>query len=194
MASDNIRASDRDRDAVVTTLRDAYSEGRLTLDEFQERTSAAYAARTWGALRELTTDLPVQPPLGADLPPEAHPDAGQRAAGAQPVAGAQPPGPGQRPFPGPPPYPGAPPYPGPYPYPLAQPPHQRQPATEENPPPPQHRGRPLGPVIPVVAMWVLFALATRSAGGAVAFLIAVALLVTLSSAGRRPPRGPSGRR
>jgi hypothetical protein len=40
-------------------------------------------------------------------------------------------------------------------------------------------------------MWILFALATRSAGGAVAFLIAVVLLVTLASAGRRPPRGPS---
>jgi len=40
-------------------------------------------------------------------------------------------------------------------------------------------------------MWILFALATRSAGGAVAFLIAVALLVTLASIGRRPPRGPS---
>jgi len=43
-------------------------------------------------------------------------------------------------------------------------------------------------------MWVLFALATRSAGGAVAFIIAIALLVALASVGRRPPRGPSGRR
>jgi len=43
-------------------------------------------------------------------------------------------------------------------------------------------------------MWVLFALATRSAGGALAFIIAVALLVALSSVGRRPPRGPSGGR
>ncbi|HEY6791036.1 MAG TPA: DUF1707 domain-containing protein, partial [Trebonia sp.] len=43
MASNHIRASDHDRDAVVATLRDAFSEGRLTLDEFQERTTAAYA-------------------------------------------------------------------------------------------------------------------------------------------------------
>ncbi len=57
----------------------------------------------------------------------------------------------------------------------------------------QPRTRPFAPVIPVVGMWVLFALATRSAGGAVAFLIAVALLVTLASVGRRPPRGPSDR-
>jgi hypothetical protein len=40
-------------------------------------------------------------------------------------------------------------------------------------------------------MWILFALATRSAGGAVAFLIAVVLLVALTSIGRRPPRGPT---
>ena len=58
MASDHIRASDHDRDAVVATLRDAFSEGRLSLEEFQERTTATYAARTWGDLKELTTDLP----------------------------------------------------------------------------------------------------------------------------------------
>src|SRR6516162_8498292 len=63
-----IRASDRERDNVVDVLRDAYTEGRLTLEEFDERTSAAYASKTWGDLRELTADLPVQPVLGADLP------------------------------------------------------------------------------------------------------------------------------
>lgn len=64
----DIRASDRDRDAVVTTLRDAYAAGRLTLEEFDERTTAAYAGRTWGELRELTKDLPEKAVLGADLP------------------------------------------------------------------------------------------------------------------------------
>ena len=69
MASDQtIRASDRDRDAVVDALRDAYISGRLTLEEFHERTAAAYDGRTWGDLRELTKDLPVQPVLGADIP------------------------------------------------------------------------------------------------------------------------------
>jgi hypothetical protein len=62
-----ILASDKERESVVDVLRDAYTEGRLTLDEFEERTSAAYAARTWGDLRELTGDLPVEPVLGADL-------------------------------------------------------------------------------------------------------------------------------
>jgi hypothetical protein len=63
-----IRASDMDRESVVTILRDAYTEGRLTLDEFDERTSAAYAARTWGDLLDLTADLPVQPVLDTGKP------------------------------------------------------------------------------------------------------------------------------
>ena len=69
MATDDpIRASDVDRDVVVDALREAYTEGRLTQDEWDERMSAAYASRTWGQLRELTVDLPVQPVLGADVP------------------------------------------------------------------------------------------------------------------------------
>ena len=62
-----IRASDKERESVVDVLRDAYTEGRLTLEEFDERTSAAYASKTWADLRELTADLPVEPVLGADL-------------------------------------------------------------------------------------------------------------------------------
>lgn len=65
---DSIRASDVDREAVVTTLREAYTVGRLTLDEFDERMTAAYAGKTWGDLRALTADLPIQPVLGTDLP------------------------------------------------------------------------------------------------------------------------------
>ena len=69
MATDDlIRASDVDREAVVTTLREAYTAGRLTLDEFDERMAAAYAGRTWGDLRALTADLPLQPVLGTDIP------------------------------------------------------------------------------------------------------------------------------
>jgi hypothetical protein len=62
-----IRASDQERESVVDVLRDAYTDGRLTLDEFEERMSAAYAAKTWTDLRHLTGDLPVEPLLGADL-------------------------------------------------------------------------------------------------------------------------------
>jgi hypothetical protein len=69
-----IRASDGERESVVDVLRDAYTDGRLTLEEFEERTSAAYASKTWADLRELTADLPVEPVLGADLPQrQSHP-------------------------------------------------------------------------------------------------------------------------
>lgn len=69
MATDDpIRASDVDRETVVATLREAYTAGRLTLDEFDERMAAAYASKTWGDLRQLTIDLPAQPILGTDVP------------------------------------------------------------------------------------------------------------------------------
>jgi hypothetical protein len=68
-----MRASDDDRERTVTVLREAFGEGRLNLDEFDERTSAAYAARTWGELRGLTEDLPVQ--ASFELDPTRHLDA-----------------------------------------------------------------------------------------------------------------------
>jgi hypothetical protein len=55
----SIRASDADRERVVELLRQNNAEGRITSEEFDERMSAAYAAKTMGALAELTTDLPV---------------------------------------------------------------------------------------------------------------------------------------
>jgi hypothetical protein len=55
----SIRASDADRERVVEILRQHTAEGRITADEFEERMTAAYAAKTVGALAELTTDLPV---------------------------------------------------------------------------------------------------------------------------------------
>jgi hypothetical protein len=74
-----MRASDTDREAVVTVLRDAYTAGRLTLDEFDQRTSAAYAGKTWGELRGLTADLPEVPEMGADLPGRPAPRPAPRA-------------------------------------------------------------------------------------------------------------------
>lgn len=54
----NLRASDADREAVVTLLTQALGEGRITSDEFDGRVEAAYAAKTRGDLDVLTTDLP----------------------------------------------------------------------------------------------------------------------------------------
>jgi hypothetical protein len=59
----NVRASDADRERIVEQLRQHTSEGRLTMDEFEQRMSAAYEAKTYGDLSQLTRDLPVD--LGA---------------------------------------------------------------------------------------------------------------------------------
>jgi hypothetical protein len=55
------RASDAEREATVTHLREAAAEGRLTVEELTERLDAAYAASTRAELEPLTADLPVAP-------------------------------------------------------------------------------------------------------------------------------------
>jgi hypothetical protein len=64
MPDPQLRAADDDREAVAATLGRALSEGRLTVDEYEERLAKAYAARTYGDLAGLTADLP-----GATAPP-----------------------------------------------------------------------------------------------------------------------------
>jgi hypothetical protein len=54
------RASDAEREQVVTRLRDASAEGRLTLEELADRTALAYTARAHAELVPLTEDLPAQ--------------------------------------------------------------------------------------------------------------------------------------
>lgn len=54
-----LRASDADREHAVVLLREHAAQGRLTLEEFTERMSAAYLARTNDELAELARDLPV---------------------------------------------------------------------------------------------------------------------------------------
>jgi Domain of unknown function (DUF1707)/Cell wall-active antibiotics response 4TMS YvqF len=53
----DLRASDADRERVITLLNEAAGDGRLTLSEHSERAERAYAARTLGELAELTADL-----------------------------------------------------------------------------------------------------------------------------------------
>lgn len=53
-----LRASDADREAAVKQLQRGLSQGRLDVDEFDERVRAAYAARTLGELADLIRDLP----------------------------------------------------------------------------------------------------------------------------------------
>jgi hypothetical protein len=53
----DLRASDSDRDRVITLLSEAAADGRLTSEEHSERVERAQSARTLGELAVLTTDL-----------------------------------------------------------------------------------------------------------------------------------------
>lgn len=55
-----IRASDADRDKVAAGLREHLAQGRLTVDELQDRLDSVYTAKTIGDLQRLTADLPDQ--------------------------------------------------------------------------------------------------------------------------------------
>ncbi|MFC4531159.1 DUF1707 SHOCT-like domain-containing protein [Sphaerisporangium dianthi] len=57
----NLRASDADREAVSERLRIAAGEGRITLDELDERLERTYAAKTYAELDALIDDLPRMP-------------------------------------------------------------------------------------------------------------------------------------
>lgn len=61
------RIGDAERDAAVEALRDHHVAGRLTPEEFDERMSAALAARTRGNLEPLFADLPDDQPARAGL-------------------------------------------------------------------------------------------------------------------------------
>ena len=53
-----MRAADADRDRAVSFLSTAYTEGRLTKDEYDARLEAALSARTYADLDHVVTDLP----------------------------------------------------------------------------------------------------------------------------------------
>lgn len=73
-AGPEMRASDGDRDKVASVLREHYAQGRLTVEEFDERLEQLYTSKTYGELATLTSDLP-DVDLGR-LPalPDRHPE------------------------------------------------------------------------------------------------------------------------
>lgn len=56
-----VRMSDADREAVAERLRTAVGEGRLTLDEFEQRVAGVFAARTFAEVEPFVADLPGGP-------------------------------------------------------------------------------------------------------------------------------------
>ncbi len=55
----HLRATHDDRNRVVEMLRVAAGDGRLTLEELDERVGAALTARTYGELAALVSDMPA---------------------------------------------------------------------------------------------------------------------------------------
>jgi hypothetical protein len=66
MAADNsgraMRASDHDRSRAQSALNEAYAEGRLTREEWDERASGLSIGATYADLDRLTADLPGRYP------------------------------------------------------------------------------------------------------------------------------------
>lgn len=76
-STDDLRASDAEREAVVIRLRDHAVAGRLDIWELEERVSLALVARTRSELAVLERDLPDAPRA------EASPDAAARRVRAR---------------------------------------------------------------------------------------------------------------
>ena len=64
----NVRVGDADRDAVAAQLREHYADGRLTLEELNERLDQAFAAKTKADLNTVMHDLPQAPRPAAGMP------------------------------------------------------------------------------------------------------------------------------
>lgn len=64
----DLRVSHADRERVAEQLRQAAGDGRLEIDELEERLEGAYAAKTYGDLQPLLADLPGHPSGTTSVP------------------------------------------------------------------------------------------------------------------------------
>jgi Domain of unknown function (DUF1707) len=88
----DLRIGDSEREAAATRLREHFAQGRLTLDEFNHRLDAVFAATTQRQLSALSHDLPhiaAPPALALGSAPVT-------AAGGRREQGHQEHGPGPR--------------------------------------------------------------------------------------------------
>ncbi len=64
-----LRIGDAEREAAANALRDHFAQGRLTMEEFNQRLDAIFAAKTQRQLDEISSDLPqASRPAGPPLP------------------------------------------------------------------------------------------------------------------------------
>jgi hypothetical protein len=64
----DLRIGDAERDVTTRQLRECFAQGRLTIDEFNDRLGKALSATTQPELDRLTQDLPPAMPSPAPLP------------------------------------------------------------------------------------------------------------------------------
>jgi hypothetical protein len=73
----DLRIGDAEREAAAASLREHYAQGRLTLEEFNERLDAVYKATTQRQLSLITRDLPHAAAYSAPLPVPTIPGGGR---------------------------------------------------------------------------------------------------------------------
>ena len=77
-----LRIGDAERDAAVSALGEHFAEGRLTKDEYDERSAQAWTARTRSQLAPLFADLPgPEAPRSAATVPTGRPAYGRSHRG-----------------------------------------------------------------------------------------------------------------
>jgi hypothetical protein len=65
-ATDGVRVGDHERDRAITRLGQAFTQGYLSMQEYEGRLARAVEAQTAGALNEPLSDLPVNRIARAD--------------------------------------------------------------------------------------------------------------------------------
>jgi hypothetical protein len=83
-----MRASDSDRERVAELLREAAGDGRLSMDELDERLDAVYAAKTYAELEPITHDLPSSGASHVPVPAPSVPADPARFGGTPSSGGA----------------------------------------------------------------------------------------------------------
>jgi hypothetical protein len=83
----DFRVSDADRDRAVAELSEHFQSGRLTQEEFEDRSGRALQARTGSELSALFSDLPQRLEPFAGMPPAAASAGAVRRGARMPVAG-----------------------------------------------------------------------------------------------------------
>jgi hypothetical protein len=81
-AGSGLRVGNAEREATAASLREHYAHGRLTIEEFQQRLDATFAAKTELDLTKITSDLPHTPAFSRSRP------APQPLAGARGTSGS----------------------------------------------------------------------------------------------------------